>query len=241
MKPIATVLLICLSIVLYGQMDRIYIKNGGLIKGHVYSEDITDTIQVVIEGLLLKLPLAIIEEIHPHPKNHHDFMQYRQLTYTKGWSTGIAGGTVFGKQNPDDATRVRPYVTISELYRHHPLVNLSLGTGIFAYRDFNVYPIFMEYYALMGKSRNAIMLYGSIGKGFANATQENENLEVNGGTYFTTGLGWHKRVGRNNLQVKFGYIAQRVEMIQELNDNNTLIQKRTLNRLALQLNYYFSY
>lgn len=234
--------MVCSSVLLYGQTDRIYIKNGGLVKGKIYSEELSDTIEVVIEGSLIQLPLSIIEEIQPHPKNHHDFEPYKQLTFPKGWSTGISGGTVFGKQNENEGTKVRPYFTISQIYRQHPLLNLGFGTGIFAYRDFNVYPVFLEYYALMGKSRNALMLYGAAGKSWANSTQElAENIEVTGGTYFNAGIGWHKRVGTNNLQIKFGYVVQVIEETQELNNNYDLIRTRNINRLALQLNYYFNY
>lgn len=232
--------LLITTVQLFGQSDKIYLKEGGIIRGKIHSEEISDTLNIIVSGHLVSVPIVIIEEIHPHPKIHPDFEKYKNLSYSVGWSTTLSGGTLLGKQSSTAPTKIRPYLMVSEVYRQHPLINLGVGAGVFAYQDFMVYPVFLEYFVTTGKSRNTLIAYGNAGIGLASASKDPAgNTKVSGGAFYKIGLGWQKKVAANFLQLKIGYAIQEIEETLVLDNSYTIIQARTINRIALQVNYSF--
>ncbi|WP_421871175.1 hypothetical protein [Marinoscillum sp.] len=224
------------------QVDKVYLRKGGIICGQVSTDPKEDTLSITVGADVIKVPISAIEEVHLHKKNDLSIPILPELSYPKGWSTNLSLGTTFGKRSASSATKMRLYMTVSETYRLYPLLNIGIGTGVYSHRDLMIFPVYLEYYATTGKSRNTFMIYGNVGHGFARPTRDLEdNMEVKGGLLYSLGIGWQKKVAKNHLQMRLGYIVQETKEEEQFGETNSYIRKRTLNRIALQIQYSFGH
>lgn len=228
----------------YAQADKVYLKNGSLIRGTITNEAISDSLIIYISEELITVPLTLVEEVRSGKNSGLITDKYKSISYGTGWSTGIAGGLTFGRHSSGNSTKVRPSATLSQFYRQLPWLNVGLSAGVYAFRDYTVYPLSVEYYALLGKSRGCPIMYGNFGYSLAEATENLELEESNtikGGMSYQVGLGWHQRLGKNSIQYKIGYSAHELNQVREINQSQSITQSRRINRINVQINLLMNY
>lgn len=233
MKERVAGLLLLICTTLHGQ-DKIFLKNGSVIRGTI--GEVTDTVVVEISETRLELPIGLIEEIRFKQRE-----RYSDFSYLRGWSTSLECGALLGRQ-ADEELRVRGLVRLLQQYHFHPLLNAGIGMGWLSFADYEIYPVTFDYHAILGKSRGSLMLYGSLGHGFAQATLAGRtNYEVTGGLFYQWGLGWQQRIGRDAIHLKLGYAVQALEEEQELWDGYFLLRNRRINRITMHVTYVLRY
>lgn len=224
------------------QSDKVYLKNGSLIRGRVLAESGADTLAVRIRQNTIELPFAIVDEVRFSKASEVDLKRFPALTYRRGWSTVVEAGMVIGSHSPEEVPEVLPSFRLVQEYSYHPLLNVGAGAGFVSYRDYRVFPLTLDYHAMLGRKNRGWMLYGSVGYGLSRPKTDGElSVDVNGGLFYQAGLGWQQRVSNNYIRMKFGYAVQRLEERRELSPVWVRTLERQLNRITIQVAYVFSY
>lgn len=241
MKVVALCVLVLVSCQLSAQQDKIYLKNGSLLKGIVTNESIEDTILLDVGDASILVPLSTIDEIYPH-RTHNRALKRINKTYDKKLSTAVGIGVVSGKSSDQDASHIRPSLHLTQTVHLHRLVNPGIRVEWVSFKDYNVFPLALSYQALFGRSHRSWMAYGNLGYGHATPLKDNsDELDMKGGLSYQLGVGWQLAHRNSSVQFSVGYLVQKLEEIQELNTDYRLIRKRTLNRVTAQVVYQFKY
>lgn len=242
MRFLVGAFLLCFCSALYGQNDKVFLKNGSLIRGILVDGDITDTLLIDVRGSIVTVPLEVVAEIRRPMRNGYRLEGYRDFSYSKGWSTVPEFGIIAGSHKETGDPSIRASLRVSQEYRYHPFLNGGIGMGILYYHAYNIFPLTLDYHAVLGRRHRSWIVYGSVGYGFAQAKGEGENeYKVSGGIFYQTGLGWQQRVGRNAIRLKMGYAVQAIEEEKELSPNYIERRTRRMNRITAQVAYVFKY
>ncbi|MGK7392235.1 MAG: hypothetical protein ACNS60_17920 [Candidatus Cyclobacteriaceae bacterium M2_1C_046] len=253
MKKLMIILLLGISITVYGQKDKIYLKNGSIIRGTIQNYPVQDTISVIIMGRSkLAIPIEAVDEVRFRRRNGEKPKGYKDLIYRTGMATSFKTGFLLGNHSYADPLKAWLTLEVAQEYHYHPLLNGSIGIGVNYYQNYTVFPLYLEYQAVLGKRHKSWFLYGRAGHGFINDRQEetNEMIEQKGGMHLGAGIGIQRRVGDNYLRFKFGYHSQTVTEktnhdwwwgIREPSPDNYTIKKRHMNRLNVGVEYVLNY
>lgn len=242
MRILFFVFILCLCLTLYAQDDKVFLKNGSLIRGTVAVGTITDTILIGVMGSQIAVPLQIVDEVRLKNRNGMRLEGYKDLSYPKGWSSVLEGGVLIGSHWEYGAPGMKPMLRLSQEYQYHPFLNGGMGAGLFLYDNYTVFPVTFDYHALLGRSHRSWMLYGGLGYGFARSRSDDEqNHEVRGGLHYQAGVGWQQRVGSNYVRFKFGYALQVIEEENKLSAHYIQTRTRRMNRITAQVSYRFKY
>ncbi|MFT7029725.1 MAG: hypothetical protein ACJA2C_001114 [Marinoscillum sp.] len=225
-----------------GQVDKVFLRNGSLIRGELKGTEITDTLTIAVDSLGIMIPLGLVAEIDLSRKSDFDLTGFPGQKYRKGWSAGFTGGVTMGRSGADAVIQTFPSFSISQFYHFHPLVNLGLTGGFLNFEDFHTYPIGVEYNLVPDKISQNLLFYTVIGKSFAKSNQNNPAIkETEGGLFLQAGIGWQHPLGKHTLQYRLGYLLQDVDQTIELWQNYFVTNSRQLNRITLQIQYRLNY
>ncbi|HCX22802.1 MAG: hypothetical protein CMB80_10540 [Flammeovirgaceae bacterium] len=225
----------------FGQVDRVFLTNGSLVKGIILNDSLGDTLQLEVYKSIVSIPYDAIDEIYPHRLSNQE-LKYKRTSPIRSLSTNITLGIVSGKTDKDKAAEIMPSASLMEMYHLHPLANFGVKIGVVNYPDYYIFPISLEYQSLFGRSYRSWMTYGNIGYSLTK-TQEDltDQYEFNGGLNYQFGMGWHAAQQNFAFQFRLGYSVQNVEQIQIITSDYSIIQKRKLNRITAQIVYQIQY
>ena len=249
MRYLYITILLSISITTFAQKDKIYLENGSKIRGTVQQYPLKDSVIVDIgDSTILSIPIDIIDEVRFKKRNRWRPEGYKDLTYPQGWSTAVKAGFLMGNHSYSEPVKAWLAVEFAQEYHYHPLLNGGLGLGINYYKYYTVFPVFVEYQAVLGKRHKSLYVYGKFGHGFITDRHQND-YEVQGekgGRIAGAGIGWQKRVGDDYFRIKIGYLSQVVTERSEPqwgwgwsmpSPDNYVIKKRFMNRIKIGIEY----
>ncbi len=235
-------ILIMFSLGVFAQSDKVYLKNGSTLFGTISQAGITDTLQILMNGSTILVPMKLVEEIRIPAKTGSKRVQYINYSYQRGLNTALEGGLLIGSPLPESVPTFKLSVRVSQEVQYKPFLNGGVEAGVGYYHSYTLFPVAINYYALPGNRHKGWLIYSSLGYGLAERkVKDNENLNVRGGTSFQAGIGWQRKAGTNAVRFKLGYSMQYVEERQELWSGYELITKRRMNRIEARIAYVFRY
>lgn len=249
MRYILFTLFLVANLSTYAQNDKVFLKNGSIIKGRVDDAKLAnEEITLEVEGQNISIPFELVDEIRF--KKREDGSKpgrYSDLIYPKGFRTNISTGLLLGNHSYNDPLKAYLSLEAAQFYNLHPLLNVGVGLAYNGYKEYSVVPAFMEYQVLLGKRQRSLFFYGKAGYSLLTTINE-EDLNRNdakGGRLLEAGMGWQKQLGKNYLQIKLGYSSQSVSEDRDLwyfapETNSTLKYERKMNRMMFMITYGIS-
>lgn len=253
MRKLMIIFLLGISITVYGQKDKIYLKNGSIIRGTIQNYPVKDTISVIIGGRsILAVPIDVVDEVRFKRRYGDRPEGYKDLIYRQGMATSFKTGFLLGNHSYNDPLKAWFTLEVAQEYQYHPLLNGNIGFGINYFQNYIVFPLYFEYQAVLGKRHKSWFLYGRAGHGFISNRQDetNEITDQKGGIHLGAGIGIQRRVGNDYLRFKFGYTSQTMTEkteynwgwgIREPSSGNYTIKKRHMNRMNIGVEYVLNY
>lgn len=240
--------LIFISSLAFCQNDKVFLKNGSKIRGTVIKNYDADTILIRIREGEIKVPLAVVEEIHfkKHVDEQPDL--YKNLNYKKGFYKTFKVGAIAGSHSYENPLKVALMLEGMYEYHSHPLLNGGVGTGVNFYERYVVFPLYAHYQTVLSKKNRSYFIYGRAGHGFVHANEKNDELrDVDSGRLLAGGIGFQKWTGRGFFKYQLGISSQRVTEITapiwiwgwSMNGEQYVTKERDMNRLLFSVSYSF--
>ncbi len=224
------------------QQDKVYFKNGSLLKGQISKSNHEDTLLLEVEENTFRVPLSLIEEFKW--KSGLETIKYKSYSFPKGWQTSLEASALLGKHNDDDRVIARPSLSIAQLYQFSSLMTFGASAGFQSYDDYNVFPITFNYQGIIGRSRKGLVVFGKLGQSITQDKTEpgsDIDIEIESGLNYAFGIGYQQRSGSTGFQIRLGYTTQYLTRTREVYEGYWISNDRRLNRITTGLIIFFNY
>jgi hypothetical protein len=232
----------------FSQNDKVYLKNGSKIRGTVIKNYVADTVFIKLREGEIKLPLAVVEEIHFGKREAEKPDIYKNLSYEQGYFKTLKAGAMVGSHSYNNPLKVSPMLEAIYEYHHHPLLNGGVGAGVNFYERYVAFPVYAQYQAVLSKKNRSIFIYGQAGHGFVYANDSYDEFgDVDSGRLLAGGIGFQKWIGKGFIKYQLGISSQRVTEITApswiwgwpMNGEQYVTKDRNMNRLVFSVSYSF--
>lgn len=234
------------------QKDKVYLKNGSLIRGTIEKGAVLDSLKINISNNSIYIPLQIVDEIRFAKRKEGRPDKYNDLSYRQGMATAFKAGFLLGNHSYNNPLKAWVTLEVGQEYHYHPLLNGGIGIGVNFYDYYTVFPFYFEYQAFLGKRHKSLFVYGRAGHSFIknNVDDDHEVKDEKGGLMLASGIGLQKRVGQNDWRFKLGYVSQTVTEESEpvwiwgwpnSSSGEYFTTKRHMNRISFSFEYVLNY
>lgn len=241
MKKLSTfIFLIIISVPTFAQQkakqDILKLKNGAIIRGKLLENADIAKIQTA-EGNIFVYPNTEVLEVttgfNPSILKEKGFLNMTEI--------GVLSGA-----NSEDSFTPRRYASFSfrtfNGYQFNPYFALGISLGTDWYDEVVIAPLALGIRGDFLKTRITPFYRFDIGTGLSSLNPEEENIENEGGRFWSIGLGLKVKLPQQTaFTFSLSYDEQNFKQIQTWNTwwRNAETRERNFNRLALRIGFSF--
>ena len=206
MKKIIFLILV-LMVVNAGAQDRIFLKNGSIIKG-LYSatDSVSMKIVVLVEGERVEIPLKIVDEMNLRAGSRRRLLKgtIPQKVFEPGFYNKIKYSSMLYREVYDAEDQIKTAHGLEAMYGYKwsRFLNAGIKTGIDLYGEFIADPVAAHYELDLRRGKLTPVILGDIGYGLVWSTKSYRAAydDIGGGLHYSAGIGYKINAGSKQLQ-----------------------------------------
>ena len=251
-KYILLIIMLCSGLSLFGQTRvHVYLHNGTQYRNVYLQEHETDYIILNLsapdeEEVLVRINIENVRSIRylkSGKKSAAPKIDPATQGFEKGMYYAIEMGGIVGKSHPNDDNNTSLLLKGIVGYTPVNYFGAGLGVGLDSYDDFSMMPIFVDIRGNIIEA-NAMPFY-FVQTGYSagwlsdNGDQPWVEEDINAQWMFTSGLGVRFDLGKSDIILSMGYKYQKAKITQEFEWEETVVEKRDINRITFGFGIIF--
>ena len=246
-RSILMVLCLATAMVVQAQ-DKVFLKNGSLIKGTI---DIVDDAQVILglgeANTRLKIATGDIRYIKLNERITGldqsavalvDSLN-RVLSESRLYHQ-LRLGIISGNDDVSGSSFSNLSFDYTYFYKTRKQLHLGLGLGFDQYPVFEALPFSFELRKDLTNTPSPFYVYGKVGHALAQIRNDfiGAESQAKGGTLWAVGLGYQWTLGRSAILLSAGYRTQQLQSVWTAGDFRS-VTEWNLNRLDFKVGFIF--
>lgn len=234
---IATLLMGILGSV--GAQDKVFLKNGSLIRGKYMGSDSTGRqVTLIVDNKEIQVPWSLIESVRFRNKSQKEREEVKEnLSVNKGLYNRLQFNNMLKSKPYSSGVDSNFGMEVLLGYRWDRFFNLGIKSGIDGYGDFYSIPLAAHYEIELRSGNFRPVLLGDFGYGFVWLNgQNNQTFTLTkGGIHRAYGFGYSWQLGKVNVLMSVMGKAQNVYQGYENADQFAFWQVRERDRVIRRL------